>query len=504
MKQIILLLSVIFFLGCGEELIVKFPQQGKLKDLTEVQESMILLPLSFKGTQLKELVESKMPSGLIHQESRRVSNTTRYSYQVLRNKPISFKPSGNEFKFNIPLTINASGSYTACAGFWRDRDCCSTPNPFGDGCATPGVRTTENGNTTVEIMAELIVGFNMKPDYTLDVNSSFNAVLNNNPHLSFDLIGNLIRFNISIRDEIEPELRNYSAEIDREIKKYINSELSKINLKEEVGKLWPQFQEPLSIAEGELFINNDPQKVYFNNLNSANDMINLSFGISSKVSVSDVPIKGSTPMGDLIIDQKKQGGFNISLPVTGSFETLTDLLDEEYAGQVYSEGDNEFEIDEIGLRGIILESNKAGILIDIEFEVTKGIAKSTYGSLYITAVPAYNKEGKMIYLQDFKLTPDTNSALIDKGLNWMANKKYYKQIIESATYDFSQDYNEIYDKAKVTISEISLDGLTIRGTLDYLDFQGFHIDDENLVLLFGAKGELKTDPFDLSTIEIPD
>lgn len=502
MKRIILFFLVIFVFGCGQRLKVDFPQQGKLEDLPETKESTIFLLLSIKGVQLMELVESQLPHGVVHRGSGSEGNTKNYSYEVIRNKPISFKPSGNELKFNIPLTVNASGSYTACVGFWKDGDCCSTPNPFGDGCATPGVTSTENGNTTVEIMTELTLGFSMNPDYSLDVYSSFNAVLNNNPHLSFDLIGNVIRFNISIRDEIEPQLRNYSATIDQQIKDYINSELSKIDLKEEVGRLWPKFQEPISIDDGKLYLNNDPQIVYFDNLNSANNMINLSFGIASKVSISDVPVKGSTPMGELIIDQKKQGGFNISLPINGSFETITDLLNTNYSDQVYTEGNNEFKINEIKMRGIILKNNKAGILLDLGFKVTKGIAKGTKGSLYITTVPAYNKEQKIIFLQDFKLTPNTNSALIDKGLNWMTNRKFYEEIIDSATYDFSEDYNEHFNTAKEAISEIILDGLTIHGTLDYLDFEGFHINNENLVLLFNARGELKTDPFDLSSLEL--
>ena len=144
-----ILVTLLVLSGCKTTRILPDkPVTGNLPDKPERLASQISLPMEIDISSVEALINQKLPSGQIAGDSRKESNTTSYSYQVFRNKPVKFTAQGNELIFKVPIDIRTRGSYTACIGYWSGGRCRSSP-------ISPGVTSTEHGDANPSVDVEL-------------------------------------------------------------------------------------------------------------------------------------------------------------------------------------------------------------------------------------------------------------------------------------------------------------------------------------------------------------
>ena len=482
----VLVVLVIMLTGCTRKLDIPASQSGVFSRLPSPEESTIIIPLSVGVNTIMEIASSHLPRGKIYNSGIiRDGNTTRYSYSIHRDQDLSIMANDNELRFEVPLTIRAEGSYTACAGFWRGGRCY-------------GVQTTEHGDTQIDILAHLISRISLNPDYSMGLDIAVNATLTNNPHLRLDLIGDLIRINIPIRDRIEPLLHNYTDQVDQEITNELQELFAKDQLREKVEDIWTNIQVAIPLGDTGFWLKAIPQKLYFENVYGRGGKLNLSFGIGSFLDVSADQKLLNVPLPqNLTIVEGSRGGFSVYLPVKASFERMTQIFSKAINGMEIEEGGHLIEFTGGRISGLALEEGTSALLFELKISIKEGLFKRTKGNVYVTGIPAYDRESQILYVSDFKLTSETNHVLVNEGLPWLTNQFLYKDVLSRLRYDFSNDHETLIQAMQTAIEEIQLGPLTINGKLDDASFEGIYINSKEATLLLSAQGSLTTQPLSL-------
>ncbi len=494
MKQIksalTILVALLVLSGCKTTRILPDkPVTGNLPDKPERLASQISLPMEIDISSVEALINQKLPKGQIAGDSRKESNTTSYSYQVFRNKPVKFTAQGNELIFKVPIDIRARGSYTACVGFWRDGDCCSTPNPFGSGCATPGVRSTEHGDAAPTVDVELRVKLEIQEDYSIKAKTYLKGVLTGDTHLHIDLIGNLIRINIDIKDKLEKPLQKFVNDYQQQIDAKVAELIRQYDIKKEIATYWEDVKKPVRM--GDFWLDVQPEKVIFENLNAKDDKLRVAVGFASKLQIVPTePIPSNTPLPNLTLQQGTKGAFNIYLPANTSFEFLENEAKNEVLGRKYEKDGVWVKVRDVEIKGV--ELNNTSLLLIKANVKGKAKFKRFKGDIYFTAIPSVNDETKIVSVEDFKIDANTNSFLINNGLPYLIDKFYYEDLKEDMKYSYKADYEKYYELINSEIKEIVVDDLIINGELKDLKVPGFYIDSKSLELLLIAKGALKS------------
>lgn len=487
---LLMTLIVLFLDACKTTRIIPDkPTTGNLPERPERLNSQISLPMEIDISTIEAFINQKLPSGKIEGGSGRSGNTTRYSYQVYRNKPVKFSASGNELIFKVPINIKAQGSYTACIGFWRDGDCCSTPKPFGSGCLTSGITSTEHGNASPTVDIELRIKLEIQEDYSIKAKTYLKGGVSGDTHLHIDLIGNLIRINISIKDKLEKMVKKFVADYQAQINEKVTSLVSQYNIKNEIAKFWTQVKQPISM--GDFWLDMQPQKVIFENLNAQNKKLKIAVGFASKLQImSKKPIISNLPLPNLTIANNTKGEFNIHLPANANFDQLEKKVENLVTGKKYEKNGIWVKIRGLNVQGVRL-NNTSALLLDV---IVKGKAKFKRfkGNLYFTAIPGIDEENKKLFIKDFKIEPNTNSFLINHGLPYLVDNFYYEKIKDKLKYSYKTEYDKYFDLINEKLKKIEIDKLLIEGELSKMSVPGFYIDQEGIELLLVANGKLKS------------
>lgn len=326
-----ILIIITLLISCKTTRILPdIPVTGNLPIKPERLSSQISLPMELDISSVETIINQKLPSGLIADDSKRDGNTTSYSYQVFRNKPVKFTAQGNDLIFKVPIDIQAHGSYNACIGFWRGANCCSTSNPFGSGCLTPGVTKTEHGDASPTVDIELRIRIELQEDYSIKAKTYLQGVLAGDTHLHIDLIGNLIKINIDIKDKLEKPLQKFVNDYQQQINTKVAELVKKFDIKMVINKYWEEIKKPIRM--GDFWLDVQPQKVLFENLNAENGKLRIAVGFASKLQiVTTKPSTSSAPLPNLILQQNTKGEFNIYLLASTTFEFLEKELKNKVA-----------------------------------------------------------------------------------------------------------------------------------------------------------------------------
>lgn len=466
------------------------PVVGNLPERPERLNSQISLPMEIDIKTIQNYINENLPQGQIARGNGSSGNTTRYNYQVYRNKPASFTAKGNELIFRIPIDIKARGSYTACVGVWCDGDCCSTCNPIGNGCLTPGLRQTEHGDASPTVIVELGVKLKIQEDYSVKADTYLKGEVSGDTHLHIDLIGNLIRINIDIKDKLEDPLqdfiRDYSAEIDKKVTELVNN----YDLKAEVNNFWNDVKEP--VALGDFWLSIKPQKVIFENLNAQDGKLRIGVGFASKLEVVDTkPTIENNPLPNLELTQSTEGKFNIYVPASTTFNTLTLRAKEEVVGVQYEKDGVKVKIKDIDIKGVGL-NNVGALLIKVNVKGRTKFTSRFKGNLYFTAIPSINDELKEVSISDFKIEANTNNFLINNGLPYLIDNYYYDELKEKLKFSYLEEHTKYTNLINNELKEIVVDNIVINGVLENLNVPGIYVDQNGMEVLLIANGKLSS------------
>jgi hypothetical protein len=471
---------VLVLSGCqSTKILPDKPAEGNLPHRHEKQISSINIPVKANIVDVEAIVNENLPIGVISSGSERVSNTTRYSYEVRRDSPVKLSQEGMDLIFRVPITIKAKGSYQACIGFWKDGSCCSTPNPFGNGCATPGLTETEHGDAAPTVDVELRTSINIKDDYTIEPKTYLKGSLSGDTHLHIDLIGNLIRININIKDKLEGPLQNFVNQYQRKIDEQIKTIVNNINSRAIVEDFWNKSQR--QIQAGDFWLDISPKTIGYKNITSEGKFMRMDFSANAEIGIYDKPFaKIPKPLPPLQVLNNVSNKFHIDLPIAIKLDTISKLASSSLVGKTYNKDGIDVTIVGVSLYGARL-NNVSALVAKLTI---KGEAKSIRfaGDIYISAIPRLNDEKKLVYISDFKIDPNTSNFLVNNGLPFLIDSFYYKEAIELLKYSYADEYNKHLSAANEKLKRIAIGDFIINGKIDKVMSLGFYLTHDDITL----------------------
>ncbi|MEM9897048.1 MAG: DUF4403 family protein [Bacteroidota bacterium] len=466
------------------------PASGTLGERPTKENSTVILPFSIEADALQGYLNEVIPRGQVASGGERVSNSLSYTYSVHRNSDIQVTTRGNEIIFNVPLQAYARGTKVICVGWWSRGRC-------------RGGKTSEHADARPTINVELRLKIEIDENYQIKPEAKLRAELTGDTHLHIDLFGNAIRINIDIRDKligpIQEVVNKYQSQINQKIMEWVDQ----YDLHQEVDKYWQQGFK--SIAMGDVWMNIEPEKVIFQNLNSANGKLKTGLGVVANLSISSEPKTiPSKPLPNVEIVDDVQGKFHISLPASATFKAINELARRDMVGRKYEFNKHWVKFRDIEISGLQLVNGASAILIDADIRGKLSLFKRVKGHIYLYAIPAFDLENKVVYVDQFALTPETNNIIVNMGVPFLLRNFYYNDVKKKLMYDYSEDWVKYEKLIKEKIEEVSIDQLTIRGSLEGLKFHGIYVGSDLIELLITADGRLETDPISLNNTGVND
>ncbi len=471
---IYLLFIVVFAVGCRPIRLSTQPTPGVTSTAPEVQDSKIFVPFSIDLKEIEKQVNEAMPSGRIYRDKEGCERE-EYEVNVYRNKPVKVSASGGKLIFKTDLQVKAKGKY--CAGVWTDNWACS--------CCCAGAHPSGSANSVVEVKIE--VDLKMNEDYKITAKTQLDGKIIKGKHVKIKLLGFTI--NIKVEDLVGP-IKKKLKPMEASLNKQIQDELNKLNVKEELAKAWKDAHQVIPV--GYLFLHVTPQNVFFQNIYAQNGKVNLGIGVSTKLVLKSEDGKiEPTPFPKLtIVDSNEEGKFFVHLPAETSFENINSSLNFLYADQKYEYGNNWVKIKNIDVKGIELGDNAPALWFDVEISGKVSRFRKVKGHLYFTGKPVL--DNMMIRMDEFKMNSNTNSEVINKGVEVLVNRFYYDDISRYQVYRFD---NDVYSARRVInkyLSAVDLGGYVAKMKLEELLIKSLFITDKVIGVDAQCSGTVET------------
>ncbi len=285
---------------------------------------------------------------------------------------------------------------------------------------------------------------------------------------------NVFMGNIDVTDR----LIQYITDPLNDLGKQVDTRIAAYNIRPMVEELWKNLSSETKAGDAG-YVSINPIAVRLSSFNLEGSMLNFSVGLSARPVVTMVsnpqPLK---PLPNLST-YTPANGFKVYLDLLENYDHLSNIVNQQVAGQNIKVAGNEFIVDHTKVWGIGKQ-----ISMQIDF---KG---SSTGTIYLVGTPTYDPATHVLSFPDLSFDLQTKAWML-KAAKWMFNGKITDMIRQRATYNFTQFMAD----SKVRIQkEMSRDmGNDIRSevTIKDLDIQAIYPTNEKLIVRTLSDGQIR-------------
>lgn len=461
---------------------------------SEPKLSQFVLPLEVDMKPISSIIDNTFPKGVILSDFQRVGNSIEINYQLSRNKPVSLDVEGSDLKIKIPIDLKGQAKKTICFGFWHKGKCCSLliPELFGSRprCALKGVTVNEFGDIWTTIDVIMRVKLSVNPNFTFRRTGSVQAEITGSRNINGDLFGNLIRVSFRVEKLLNQSINTFINANGLVLLQEIDRVIGQFNLRKEVYSYWQESQQPIPI--GDFWLAMQPKKVLFQNLYGEDGKLKFKIGLSAFLElVSNKPVPGQLPMGNMQIGNFEAGTFSIHLNNIIDLGYIEEQVSKEVVGKRFSVPKAWIKFDNIHIQG---SSTPDTSMLYVKADVKgKASFRRFKGYFYFNATPIIDDEQKRVYAENIHLEARTNSFLINQKLASLVKDFSYTEIKDQLQYTYTKEYDLLYKLIDEELKEIVLNNLRIKGKLESLSIQDLYVGDQAIEFLLKATGKLESD-----------
>jgi Domain of unknown function (DUF4403) len=435
----ILLLAV----GCKTSQAAK-PDEFYNTVSTEIEPSVINIPLKFYKTELLKAINDKIGDML-------------YEDNNLSDDGLALRAKKRE---NITIDINDKEiTYRVPVDLWIKKDVV--------------ISTVEaEGSLALEFTTK----YNIKPDWSLETQTELKnhkwlkepVVKLGFADLPITPIANLV---------LKQGRTSFAKSIDTEVKNLFD-------LKKEMERTWKEMHDPFMVSEEfQTWLLMNPQSVSMTPMKSNGNTVESTVVVITKPAVylGEKPA-ASTPTKLPAFTYAIAAGtenFSLFLDTAVPFKEAERLSRQNMVGEVFSYKNKQVKVEDIGLYG---QGNKL---------VVRTTLKGSYnGDVYLIAKPEYNAEANQIQLKDVDFDFSSQKVLM-KSASWLFKGPMKKQIQDNL--DFYLNYN-LEDSKKAIQDNLNdyqlAPGINLHGLLDDLTISNVYIASNAIRVRIGLKGKL--------------
>jgi hypothetical protein len=273
-------------------------------------------------------------------------------------------------------------------------------------------------------------------------------------------------------------IREYAILLNGKLNDIKNTINARLQFRDKAAEAWQQLQRPISLGS-DIYFTATLTGATLSPVSAVNNKIALVGGISGKAKVivgGPVP-QNPTPLPPLQIANNPPG-LNLELPVSISYDALSDYLNHRLAKHRYPYGDRAVEIDSISVYGT---SEK--LVVQVDGSVS-GVAQAT---LYLTGRPEYDSLRKIVYVKDLDYTVETKNVLV-KLADWLLHQDFQKSLEGEAQYPVSDRIDEIRGKASAALNRTLSPHADLSGSVGDLSILGFALSGDQITVYLSASG----------------
>jgi hypothetical protein len=217
----------------------------------------------------------------------------------------------------------------------------------------------------------------------------------------------------------------------------------------------------------------------------------LAVGLRGIIDVSDRPrVAESDSLPPLTLINNARPSFQIYLPVGAQFTTIDSIVNKSVAGKKFRKGNDWVLIRDVKNRGLKLGEANA-ILSEVDFKArAKGVRVK--GKLFFTSIPAIDTAKQIAFVQDFNMTPATNSVIINRGVPFLIDNFFYERIKDQLRYSYGDQLTKYLAIANDYVKNIQLGTVTVEGKVEKLNTDGILILNDRLEIVVSASGFFKS------------
>ncbi len=285
---------------------------------------------------------------------------------------------------------------------------------------------------------------------------------------------NVLMGNIDVTDR----LIQYITGPLNDLGKQVDAKVAAYDIKPMIDEMWKNIAGEYKIADvGYLYVN--PQTVRLSSFSLNGSQLNFSVGLSAKPIVTTVSIQ--QPLAPLpnLTAYTPANGFNIYLDLQENYDHLTNMVNQQVAGQSSEVAGNTFIVDKTKVWGIGKQ-----IVMQIDF---KG---SSTGTIYLVGTPVYDQKTHVLSFPDLSFDLQTKAWML-KVAKWMFNGKITDMIRQKATYNFTQFITDSKTRLQKELSRDMGNGIKSEVAIKDMDIQAIYPTGDKLIIRTLSNGQIK-------------
>lgn len=291
------------------------------------------------------------------------------------------------------------------------------------------------------------------------------------------------------QDITKQVMKGLTTELDIS-KKDLEKSYGTVDLKAHFQELWDQLNKVQDLyGLGWLQVN--PQQFRINNLFIKNDSLNIEMGLSAKPVIRFEKPQEKSSWVPNMGSYKRQHGFSIFLDAVLSYDSLSQIMNENVAGKEFDfkKGfvKKKFIIDSCKVYG----GGHDKLIIKINFSGTNN------GIVFLTGKPVYDTAKRVIEVKNIDFDIKSKNILLGSA-DWLFDKKITREISKQARFELGA----YIDSAKTTMNEQLnrelMKGIRSYGNIQNITLAGIYPMQQHLIIRSNCEGSLavKADSID--------
>ncbi len=380
----------------------------------------------------------------------------RYQYHFKRG-PLRFRTNGDKLMVSFTGFYGIRGSTRICTA--------GGTSPW-----TPACTCGFGKEAPRKVDAGFVMQFKLQPDYSLQVNS---IVVNPVPADKCEVCFFGRDVTQKIVDRVKEEVQLSVDELKQTI--------AGINIRSYMQMAWDSLQNGYRVP-GIGYLNINPEALRFSSIDTRNDSLFISIGLSATPELKPDPQLLKRPLPNLK-DFSQRKGFNFYIAELLPYDSLNALVNANIAGKEFQVGKGlikkTIRIDSVSLKG-----GEEKVFVKV------GVSKSARGFFYLEGKPAWDPVTQKIFLDDLDFHMQSKQLLL-KAANYLLDDFIISKIRAYTTFDLDDQENGMLKSATEQINRTLYPGVKSVGTLKKMNLHQITGASDGLFLQGAIEGELK-------------
>ena len=368
---------------------------------------------------------------------------------------------------NSIVNLKFIGSYGLSASY-----CAKCAALFGNGprCVVPTVSAQcgmgDEAPRRMEITYQSTI--NVAPDYRLHSKTILYPAPKPIDRCNI-LLGNI---------DVTNRLIQYISGPMNDLGKVVDAKIAAYNIRPMVERLWTNLATEIKMDNvGYLSIN--PQSVRLSSFSLTGSLLNFSVGISAKPVVTLVSAPPPAKPLPNLTTYLPANGFSVYLDLLENYDHLSNIVNQQVAGQNIKVAGKEFIVNDARVFGI---GDK--IVMQVDF------SGSNTGAIYLVATPTYNPATHVLSFPDLSFDLQTKNWML-KAAKWMFDRKITDAIKQKATYNFSKFIADGKARVQQQLSRDYGNNITSEVVIQAMDIQAIYPTAGKLIVRTLSTGQIR-------------